>query len=49
MAKFNIGYPTRTGDDKKDLENIFDFVCEMADRLSYILNSLPEHKEEDSE
>ncbi len=49
MPKFNIGYPTRTGDDKKDLQNLFDFVMEMADRISYILNGLPETKEDTTE
>ena len=42
MAKFNVGYPTRTGDAEKDLLNLYNYICELSDRLSYILNSLPD-------
>ena len=38
MAKFNVGYPQRTGDIEKDMQNIYDFVCELSDRLAFILN-----------
>jgi hypothetical protein len=34
-----MGYPARTGDPQKDLENLYDFVCELSDRLSFALNN----------
>ena len=49
MAKFNVGYPTRSGDTEKDIQNMYDFLCEMSDRLSYILNGLPEQTENTQE
>ena len=48
MAKFNMGYPARTGDTQKDLENLYDFVCELSDRLSFTLNNLEKTKETES-
>ena len=40
MAKFNIGYPNLTGDTEKDVEILYDFICEMVDRLSYTFNAV---------
>ena len=34
MAEFNMGYPKRCGDDSQDLKNLYNFVCEMSDRLA---------------
>lgn len=48
MGKFNMGYPAKTGDAQKDLENLYDYVCELSDRLSYILNNLTKTEETES-
>ena len=32
---FDIGYPKRTGDKDKDLEYLYNFVCELSDRLKF--------------
>ena len=40
MAKFNMGYPNMTGDAEKDIEILYDFICEMVDRLSYAFNAM---------
>lgn len=49
MTKFNVGYPTRTGNAEKDLANLYNFICELSDRLSYILNRLPDATENTEE
>lgn len=35
MARFEMGYPELTGDAETDIANLYDFACEMVDRLSY--------------
>lgn len=40
MADFNMGYPKRTGDDPQDIKNLYNFVCEMSDRLAYLFRIL---------
>ena len=32
---FDMGYPQRTGDKDKDMDNLYDFVCELSDRLRF--------------
>lgn len=35
MAEFNMGYPKKTGDSEMDYTYLYNFVCEMSDRLTY--------------
>lgn len=36
MAEFNMGYPKQTGNTEADYIYLYNFVCEMSDRLSYL-------------
>lgn len=44
-----MGYPKRTGDDSQDLKNLFNFVCEMSDRLAYSFRALEQVKTKSAE
>lgn len=44
MAEFNMGYPKRCGDDSQDLKNLYNFVCEMSDRLAYSFRAIEQAK-----
>lgn len=44
MAEFNMGYPKRTGDDSQDLKNLYNFVCELSDRLAYSFRAIGNSK-----
>ena len=35
-----MGYPNLTGDAEKDVEILYEFICEMVDRLSYTFDAM---------
>ena len=45
MAVFDAGYPKRTGDDKEDITNIYNFCCELSDRLRYVFGLFEDSSE----
>ena len=40
MPIFDVGYPKRTGDSEQDLINLYNFACELSDRLRYIFGQI---------
>ena len=38
MPQFNMGYPKRTGNAEEDLAQMYNFLCELSDRLTYQFN-----------
>ncbi len=40
MPNLNMGYPKRTGNAEQDLMYMYNFLCEMSDRLDYVLGIL---------
>ncbi len=40
MANLNMGYPKRSGDTEKDLLYMYNYLCEMSDKLNYLFNQV---------
>ncbi len=37
---YDFGYPKRSGNDKEDMEEMYNFVCELSDRLKYLFSQI---------
>lgn len=46
MVKFNLGYPKKTGNSEEDFNYMYNFICEMSDRLTYLFNCMDTQKEQ---
>lgn len=49
MSDFNMGYPKKTGDTEADYIYLYNFVCEMSDRLSYLFAQNTQETEQKGE